>query len=141
MIRAFKKSDMEQVLNIWLQASIEAHDFIGKEFWKSKLIDMGEVYLTSGETYVYEEDGLIRGFVSLREDIIVALFVFPSFQGKGIGRELMAKAKDVRDNLQLTVYKENNKSIEFYKKCDFKIIKEQIDIHTGHKELLMSYNH
>ena len=97
--------------------------------------------LYSGETYVFEKDGLIKGFVSLCEDNLAALFVAPSFQGKGIGRQLMAKAKGVRNNLQLTVYEENNKSVEFYKKCGFKIIKEQVDEHTGHKEFLMGFNH
>ena len=140
MIRDFKKSDMEKVLDIWLEASIKAHNFIEEDFWKSKLVDMRDVYLPSGETYVFEKDGLIKGFVSLGEDNLAALFVAPSSQGKGIGRQLMAKAKDVRNNLQLTVYKENNKSVEFYKKCGFKIIKEQVDEHTGHKEFLMGFN-
>lgn len=140
MIRDFKKPDMEQVLNIWLQASIKAHDFIEKEFWESKLESMRMVYLPSGETYVYEEDDLIRGFVSLYGDTLAALFVSPSFQGKGIGTRLMAKAKELRDTLRLTVYKENTKGIEFYKKHGFKLIKEQTDMHTGHKELLMGFN-
>ena len=141
MIRDFKEMDMEQVLNIWLEASIKAHSFIEKSFWESKLIEMRDIYLPSGETYVYEADGSISGFVSLCDDTLAALFVSPSFQSKGIGTQLMAKAKDVRRNLQLTVYKENNKSIEFYKKCGFRILKEQIDEHTGYKEFLMGFNY
>ncbi len=54
--------------------------------------------------------------------------------------QLILKSKEVRKNLNLTVYKENIKSIEFYKKCGFKIEKEQTDIHTGHLELLMTLN-
>lgn len=141
MIRAFKQSDMEQVLEIWLEASIEAHDFIGKEFWESRLVDMRDVYLPSGETCVYEEDGSIKGFASLCGNNLAALFVLPDCQRRGIGTRLMAKAKNVRDRLQLTVYKENSKAIEFYKKCGFEIIKEQIDKHTGHKEFLMGFKY
>ena len=137
MIRDFKKSDMDQILNIWLESSIEAHDFIEKEFWESRLGDMKKVYIPLAETYVYEEKGSIRGFISLSGDTLAALFVSPLWQGKGIGKHLVTKAKTVRNALQLTVYKENSKAIEFYKKCGFEIIKEQIDDHTGHKEFIM----
>ena len=101
---------------------------------------MRKIYLLASENYIYEEKGEIRGFLSLSENTLAALFVSPNFQGKGIGRQLITKAKDVRNNLKLTVNKENNKSVEFYKKCGFKILKEQIDEHTGHKEFLMIFN-
>ncbi len=138
MIRKFQQSDIEQVISIWLEASIKAHDFVDSEFWKSKVKDMRGIHIPSGETYVYEERDIIKGFVSLYNDTLAALFVSPDFQGAGIGMQLMGKAKDVRDNLSLTVYKENIKSIEFYQKCGFKIEREQIDKHTGHPELVMT---
>jgi len=140
MIRKFQQSDIDQVISIWLEASIKAHDFVGSDFWKSKVTDMREIYIPSGETYVYEEEGIIQGFVSLCNDTIAAIFVSPDFQGKGIGRQLIQKAKDVRDILNLTVYKQNQKSIEFYKKCEFTIEQERIDENTGHPELLMKFN-
>ncbi len=139
MIRKFKQSDIDQVTSIWLETSIKAHDFVDSEFWKSKVKDMREIYIPSGETYVFEEEGVNKGFVSLFKDTLAAMFVSPDFQGAGIGKQLMGKAKDVRDNLALSVYKENPKSIEFYKKCGFMIEKEQIDQHTGHPEVIMKF--
>lgn len=139
MVRDFEKSDMEQVLDIWLQASIKAHDFIAKEFWESKLDDMRDVYIPSGETYVHEEEGVIKGFVSLNGEHLAALFVMPEHQGQGIGARLMRKVMSVRRNLQLTVYKENEKSVRFYQKCGFKIVREQQDQHTGCREFLMAF--
>ena len=140
MIRKFQQSDIDQVISIWLEASIKAHDFVNSEFWKSKVKDMMEIYIPSGETYVYEKEGIIKGFISLYKDTLAAIFVSPDCQGTGIGKQLMRKAKEVRDNVNLTVYKENQKSIEFYKKCGFKIELEQIDKHTGHPELLMKFD-
>jgi putative acetyltransferase len=137
MIRKFKTADMEQVLDIWLNTSIAAHGFVEKEFWESKVADMRDIYLPAGETYVYDEGGTIKGFLSLYNNTLAAIFVSQESQGRGIGRQLMAKAKEVRNNLNLTVYKKNKRSIDFYKKCGFKIIKEQIDKHTGQTELLM----
>jgi putative acetyltransferase len=44
MIREFQQSDIDQIISVWLKASIEAHDFVDSEFWKSKARDMREVY-------------------------------------------------------------------------------------------------
>lgn len=137
MIRKFETADMEQVLDIWLNTSTTAHDFVKKGFWESKVTDMRDIYIPAGETYVYDESGTIKGFISLYGDTLAAIFVSPKFQGRGIGRQLMAKAKEVRNNLNLAVYRKNKKSIEFYKKSGFKITKEQVDKHTGETELLM----
>ncbi len=140
MTRNFQQSDIDQVIKIWLEASIKAHDFVKSEFWKSKVDDMREIYIPSGETYVYEEEGIIKGFFSLHNDTLAAIFVSPTYQGTGIGSKLIKKAKEIRDRLNLTVYKQNYKSFEFYKKCGFKIEKEQIDDHTGHLELVMTFS-
>ncbi len=140
MIRAYQKPDIDQILSIWLEASIKAHNFIEKGFWESKVIDMREIYLPGSEIFVFEEDGMIKGFVALCGETLAAIFVSPKEQGKGIGKQLVDKSKEVSKNLNLTVYKENRDSIEFYKKCGFKMIKEQIDIHTGHVEILMAFN-
>lgn len=139
MIRKYRQSDLDRVIDIWLKASIKAHDFVEKGFWKSKVKDMREIYIPSGETYVYDQEGQIKGFVSLVKDTLAAIFVSPDYQGTGIGKQLLAKAKEVRNNLNLCVYKENHQSIEFYKKNGFKIELEQIDEQTGHSELVMVF--
>lgn len=140
MIRESTQSDIDQVIKIWLEASIKAHDFIESEFWESKVNDMKEIYIPSAETYVFEEMNIVKGFVSLVDDTMAALFVSPCCQGKGIGKQLVLKSKAIREKLVLTVYKENSKAIEFYIRHGFEIIKEQIDDHTGHSELLMGFN-
>ncbi len=140
MIQKSQQSDITQILDIWLNASIKAHGFIKKEFWESKIPDMRDIYLPSTETYVYHIGGSIKGFVSLNDNTIEALFVSPKFQGQGIGKQLINKSKGIHNSLKLTVYKENQKSIQFYKKCGFKTIVEQIDDQTGHPELLMAFN-
>ncbi|HJO93115.1 MAG TPA: N-acetyltransferase [Victivallales bacterium] len=140
MIRKFKNDDIEQIIKIWLEASIKSHNFVPKEFWESKVTDMREIYLPMGITYVYTEKEIIKGFVSVCDNTLAAIFVSPKIQGKGIGMMLMNKAKELCPNLNLSVYKENQKSIDFYKKCGFSIVKEQVDEHTGHPELVMIYN-
>lgn len=139
MIRAFESSDMDDVLDIWLKASIKAHPFVGSEFWESKVDDMRKTYIPASNTYIFDDNGIVKGFFSLRGDTLAAMFVSPDFQGKGIGGQLMDKAKSIRKKLELTVYRENRKSIQFYRKCGFATIRDRIDQHTGHMEVLMRY--
>ncbi|MDD4956285.1 MAG: GNAT family N-acetyltransferase [Candidatus Omnitrophica bacterium] len=140
MVRAFVRSDMERVLDIWLKASIKAHNFIEEKFWESKLGEMRDVYLASSEIYVYEDGGRVEGFLALCGNTVAALFVSPVCQGRGIGGCLMDKAKEVRDGLCLAVYKENVSSIRFYERHGFRVLEERVDGHTGHMELLMAFD-
>ena len=140
MIRDYKKEDINSVLDIWLKSSIAAHDFIDKSFWESKIPDMRNIYLPASEIYVYEDEEGTKGFIALVENTIAAIFVLPHQQGRGIGKALIGKAMEIRNSLDLTVYKENIKSINFYKKLGFKTIKEQIDDNTGCKEIVMEFN-
>ncbi|MCH8500628.1 MAG: N-acetyltransferase [Aliidiomarina sp.] len=140
MIRDYRADDIDHILKIWLSASIKAHDFIESSFWKSKTSEMRDVYIPASETLVYEAGGEVVGFYSLYENNLAAIFVAPGSQGKGVGSLLLDDAKNRRQSLQLTVYKENTLSIEFYKKHGFTLLGEQIDEHTGHPELVMAYH-
>ena len=140
MIRELRKADIERVLKIWLDASIVAHDFVKREFWVSRLDDMKNIYLPAAKTYVYDKDGDVKGFFSLFEDTLAAIFVDPDCQGQGIGKKLIGKAKELCPVLRLTVYSKNTKSVKFYKSCGFEIIAEQTDEHTGETEFLMVFS-
>ncbi len=100
---------------------------------------MRETYIPDSDTYVFSENETVKGFFSLHGNLLAAIFVSPDAQGKGIGHQLMNKAKSLRRELNLTVYRENKKSIRFYRKCGFKPVKERADEHTGHIEILMEY--
>ena len=137
MIRKSTDDDMDEILAIWLNASIKAHDFIDAEYWRSQLDNMRNTYLPASETYVYESQAGLVGFYSLAGDTLAALFVSPAHQGQGIGRALLSHAKTLRRQLRLSVYKENAASCSFYLSQGFVVISEQPDEHTGHREYIM----
>ncbi|MDQ7733135.1 N-acetyltransferase [Halomonas sp. SpR1] len=139
MIRKYREADIDQILDIWLSASIKAHDFIEPEYWMSKVSEMRDVYLPASETFVFESGEQIAGFYSLYEDTLAAIFVSPRLQGKGVGSALIDDAKSRRECLQLSVYSENDPSIHFYKKHEFISLGEQVDERTGHPEFIMEY--
>lgn len=138
MIRSFKNTDIDNVMNIWLKSTIKAHDFISKEYWKSNYNVVKDVYIPMAETFVYEDKQEIKGFISIiNNEFIGALFVDVDFQGQGIGKELINYAIDKYKKLNLAVYKGNKKSVDFYINRGFKIIKEQVNNDSGHNEYLM----
>ena len=62
MIRMFDACDLDQVMELWLNGNIEAHDFIPRNYWESNA-PMVREQLLQAEIYVYETDGKILGFV------------------------------------------------------------------------------
>jgi putative acetyltransferase len=139
MIRKYAKGDLEAVLDIWLEASARAHDFVGREFWESRLDDMRTIYLPASENHVYEMDSGMVGFCSLHGDGLAALFVLPEHQGQGVGTALLDHAKARRPRLHLSVYKENRAACGFYLSQGFSVVREQPDEHTGHLEYTMVF--
>ena len=82
MIRKLKSCDMEQVMNIWFNGNLEAHDFVEKEYWEMH-IPMVKEQLLQAEVYVYEEQGKIQGFAGMQEDYLAGIFVKKEFRGTG----------------------------------------------------------
>ncbi len=137
MIRTFEQRDMEAVLDIWLRATLKAHDFIEASFWQSQVDNMRHLYLPASQSYVIEQDARVLGFYSLHEDRLAALFVAPECQGQGLGKRLLAHARTLRSVLNLGVYKNNTASCAFYRAQGFVVIREQTDEQTGQREYLM----
>lgn len=137
MIRQFISNDMSRVLDIWLSASVQAHDFVEADFWRSQVESMRDIYIPSSEVYVYEQESGTVGFYALYEDKLAAIFVAPEHQGKGIGKSLIQHAKTKRKSMTLLVYKSNIASVKFYLSQGFSIVGEGIDENTGHAEYSM----
>lgn len=132
---------MDVVLAIWLDASIKAHHFVEADVWRQNMSAMRDQYLPASENYVYQDgSGEVIGFFSLCDDSLAAIFVSPSKQGRGVGSALLRHAKSLRILLRLTVYAENKTSVTFYKNAGFKLLAEQVDVHTGQSEYLMQWD-
>ncbi|EHR0921354.1 GNAT family N-acetyltransferase [Vibrio parahaemolyticus] len=137
MIRKYNSNDLDLVIEIWLEASVKAHNFVSADFWESQVESMCNIYIPASEVFVYEIESKIVGFYALYENNLAAIFVLPAFQGKGIGKQLLSHAKAQRAILSLSVYKENKASYQFYLSQGFRVVSEQLDGHTGHLEYTM----
>lgn len=140
MIRKATQQDIEKVMQIWLKASLQAHDFIAADFWRQRLPEVRDVYLPQAETFVYEDKHQIKGFISvILDNFIGALFVDTAYQRRSIGSKLLDYVRQNRPNLTLKVYARNKAALNFYQKNDFKILVEKKDDATGENELIMSW--
>lgn len=139
-IKKLEKDNVDRVMEIWLDSTVKAHDFIDKSYWLTNYYTVKNNYIPMSETYVYEENNIIKGFISIIEgEFIGALFVDSKSQNKGIGKELITYVKDNYNNLSLAVYKENENAVNFYINQGFLINKEQINDDSSHIEFIMNF--
>lgn len=138
-IRLYKKTEVNKLVEIWYEGSLIAHDFISKDYWKSKKIEMKEMYLPMSETYVISNDNDVVGFVSMVDNYLAAFFIDVKHQGEGNGKRLLNFIKKTKGKIQLKVYKKNNKAVNFYLGNGFVIKEESIDDQTAEEELLMEW--
>lgn len=138
-IRELKKEDISVVVELWYNVSIQAHSFISNEYWEKNKEAMATQYLPGSECYLAIKEGTIVGFVAMVEDYLAAIFVHTDMQGYGIGKKLLDFIKSKRETAQLKVYKNNPKSIHFYKNQGFSIISESIEELTNEAEIFMEW--
>lgn len=137
---AIKELDIlkiDNVMKIWLESNIIAHDFISEDYWQSNY-DFVKKVLPESTVLVYEDNNEIRGFIGIVDNSYIAgLFVKNQWQSKGIGSKLIEKCKDLYPTLILDVYGKNLKAVKFYKKHGFKIKEEKENEETKEIEYSM----
>ncbi|TYP89294.1 putative acetyltransferase [Sphingobacterium allocomposti] len=139
VVRTMSNGDIDELVAIWLDVSIKAHDFIPKKYWVENKTLMKADYLPNAEIYVAEVAGRIDGFVALIKNHIAAFFVRSEQQGKGIGTILLDYARELRSELTLNVYQKNKKSVSFYQAKGFEIAAETWDERTQEMEFIMRW--
>ena len=139
MIRKLKETDINKVAEIWLDTNIKAHDFIPEKYWKDNFNMLKDMFPQS-EIYIYENGKIIQGFIGMDNDYIAGIFVSSEVQSKGIGKVLLDFVKTKKEKLRLNVYQKNTRAIQFYQREGFKIQNENLDINSGEKEYVMTWN-
>ena len=131
MIRKHKPQDLEQIMDIWHRSSTLAHPFLNSKFVEKVEKDMRHLYIPDSETWVYEKDNSIIGFISMIENEIGGLFVLPENHTKGIGTQLVDFVKKEHKDLEVEVFEKNAIGRAFYDKYGFEIIKKYTHEESG----------
>ena len=135
MIRPYQDTDLSEVLEAWYSASLLGHPFLDEAFFERERNRIREVYLPNAETWVFEQDGVVVGFVALIGNEVGGLFVHADYHGRGMGRALMDHARSIRDVLELLVFEDNKVGRAFYEKCGFRQVGKEVHEETGFMQM------
>ena len=123
-IRKANIVDINRVMDIWLQANLEAHNFVDPRYWKDNFA-LVKQEIQSADVFVVEEKNKIVGFAGLKQDYLAGIFFDQKVRHQGLGTELLNYLKHRYPQLILDVYQKNLAAINFYRKNGFKIIQEK----------------
>lgn len=138
-IREAKEEEFDELTNLWLDSSLEAHSFISADYWLENKEVIKGLYFPLSENLIILANGRVKGFVSMMGNYLSALFLFPDSQGLGYGRKLIEYVKRDRKIIQLKVYEKNEQACRFYERNGFKFKEKTIDEATDEKEWLMEW--
>jgi putative acetyltransferase len=139
MIRAYKQSDINSIIDIWYVASLAAHPFLESDFLEKEKIKIKEVYMPNTITWVYSSGERLVGFISMMGNEVGAIFVRPEQHGKGFGKALMDHVAALHEQLEVEVFERNKIGRKFYDRYGFKRISESIHEETKEKSLRMKF--
>lgn len=140
MIKEFKIEQLDEVMKIWIETNIDAHNFIPKEYWINNF-ELVKQMLPTANNYVFEENNIIKGFIGIIEQSYIAgLFVKKEYQGEGIGQKLIECSKSKYGHLTLDVFVKNEKALNFYYKNSFEVLDTKINEETKELEYTMIFN-
>jgi len=138
MIRKYSAEDTEALISIWDNAEALAHPFLLSEVRDQVRRDMRSLYLPNAETWVLEDEGVPVGFIAMIDKEIGGLFLDPSQQGKGKGREMVDHVVALKGPLTVEVFKDNKIGLPFYERYGFVVTGEGMFEASGDETFKMA---
>lgn len=94
LAQKFSEDDLDQVMAIWRQANMQAHEFISADYWESNAKAVRQM-IPASEGYVCKENQQVTGFIGLTDDYIAGIFVDAAKRSQGIGKALLNHARKI----------------------------------------------
>ncbi|GKX30781.1 hypothetical protein SH1V18_32610 [Vallitalea longa] len=66
---------IDKVMTIWKESTINAHEFIPKDYWLGNYNVVKEKYIPIADTYIYLEENEIKGFISILDGEYIGAFI------------------------------------------------------------------
>ncbi|NUB06786.1 acetyltransferase [Azospirillum sp. Vi22] len=121
LIRSSRPDDVPALFAVWLAAVRSTHDFLNEEdigFYADLVRDQ---YLPAAALMVaVDGDDRPVGFLGMTGSKIDTLFVDPVWHGRGIGRALVARAREGGPDLTVDVNEQNSAARAFYRRLGFR---------------------
>lgn len=133
------ESELNKIMNIWLENNIISHKFIDESYWKNNFNNV-KILIPKADVYILYKNNNILGFSGVMDNYIAGIFIDKEYQNNGLGSLLINKLTLNYNSLTLDVYKENTNAYNFYIKNGFRVIDEKIDIINNQIEYRMIWN-
>ena len=138
MMREYNTDDTDALITIWDKAEPLAHPFLSDEVRDQVRRDTVNIYLPNAETWVLENDGTPVGFIAMIGTEIGGLFLDPSEQGKGLGRQMVDHIVAIKGPLTVEVFKDNKIGLPFYERYGFVVTGEGVFDASGDETFKMA---
>ena len=138
MMREYNTDDTDALITIWDKAEPLAHPFLSDEVRDQVRRDTVNLYLPNAETWVLENDGTPVGFIAMIGTEIGGLFLDPSEQGKGLGRQMVDHIVAIKGPLTVEVFKDNKIGLPFYERYGFVVTGEGVFDASGDETFKMA---
>lgn len=138
MIRKIREDDIVKVMSLWMKGNLKYHNFIDKDYWLEIFNNKKEELLNT-DTFVYIENEKILGFISLNNQNVTDIYVDNNLLRTGIGTKLINYCKDLKENLEVTIFEKNINAILFFSSLDFKNMGIHINEKFNEKEYILKW--
>jgi GNAT superfamily N-acetyltransferase len=134
-IRPARPDEYDEIARVWLNSWASTAIEDASNFLLEKLRARIPLEIEKGwSLFVADDGGMLAAMLALHlpNKYLDQLFVAPEYQGRGLGRELLAFTRQLLpDEIYLRCVRENEKAWRWYEREGFGFEKEQVEPMTG----------
>jgi ribosomal protein S18 acetylase RimI-like enzyme len=134
-IRPARPDEYNEVARVWMNSWVSTGLAEASEFLLANLRARVRHEIEQGWTlFVADDRGTLAAMLALHlpKRYLDQLFVAPEYQGRSLGRELLAFTRaQLPDEIWLRCVRENEKAWRWYEREGFALEKEQVEPATG----------
>jgi len=134
-IRPARPDEYDEVARVWMESWVSVGLEDGSKYLLANLRARVPMEIEKGwSLYVADDDGKIAAMLALHlpDRYLDQLFVAPEYQGKGLGKRLLAFTREhLPDEIRLRCIRENDKAWRWYEREEFVFEKEEVEPKTG----------
>ena len=140
LIRPARAEEYDETARVWMESWVSTGLEEASNFLLANLRARVRREIENGwSLFVADDDGRLAAMLALHlpKLYLDQLFVAPDYQGRSLGRKLMAFTQtQLPDEIHLRCVRENEKAWRWYEREGFVLEKEQVEPMTG---LMMKY--
>lgn len=134
-IRPARREEYDEIARVWMNSWASTGLEDASNFLLAKLRARIPLEIEKGwSLFVADDDGAIAAMLALHlpEFYLDQLFVAPEYQGRNIGRQLLAFTRQrLPDEIWLRCVRENEKAWRWYEREGFVFEREAVELMTG----------